>query len=369
VRHLPLALLLAILLLGLGADPAHAADWVEGDGYRFRLPDGFRPVEDGPMRGGGFNMAFGGDLEMEVRAFARDPRAPQGGTLMVMRILATGELGRQFREQMSYQNLRAQMAQGQDQIGRVLGQRGLELDALETTTLGAAHPAVLIDAVQVQPGMGEVRSRIAITQLEESLYMFMLMGSEANATQDEVAWTTLTTSVQLFTPNPVLHFVKHRWPWILGGVGLLFVLFLKLRRSNPARGATRRTYRPVGAPGAGLSRPVDGLPTYQEEVSPASADLQAGPLGATGVAARPAAPSGPLGLGDRVASEGGQAGEYEAPPAPAAPPRAAGGRRKLAISRVPSIEGRMETRPDPRLDAEPPTQREEHPRIRGNTPD
>ncbi len=267
MRHpILLASLVGLLLVGL-ATPALAGEWIDGDGYRFRLPEGFRAANANSLPGGlSMNVnggPLGDDVELEVKAFARNPNAPADGMLVVMRMLATGELGRQLRDNMSIDKLEAQFEHNADAAARMLGNRGIELDELSTKTLGASHRALVMSLVQDQPGFGEVRVRMAITTYEESVYVFTLVGATSNDTQDAVAWNTLTTSIQLSSPNKLMRLLKKNWMFVLGGVVVLAFLILSLR-GRSSGGARRPRYSTTRAAGTGFSRAMDGLPTYDE---------------------------------------------------------------------------------------------------------
>jgi hypothetical protein len=318
-KILSIALALAVAFVCL-ASPAQAGDWIEGDGYRFRLPDGF--VEASGPGGGTFSQSmglggmFGGsDLEMEMKAFMRNPASPDQGMLAVMRMLVTGPMGKRMREQFDPATLRQQLATNRDQAQAMLAQRGMDLDDIRAITLGAKHEGIEM-RMETDQGMGMGQTmRMAIAVHEDSMYMFMLVGSPENETEDNAAWATLTTSVKLEAPNRIVRFVKKNWPFLAGGlvIVLLFVL-LNLKSGSP-RG--RSSFGGRTGDGGGFSRPMDGLPTYGFPDAGAPDEAPARPQSIPR-----ASPASPPTIPRSVPAASPPVNE---PPAPLPPPAAPGG--------------------------------------------
>lgn len=284
VRHFLIRAAFPVLALLVLASPVRASEWVEGDGFRFRLPDGFERVSDdlaGDLKS--LNMSFGGgllsgpDIEMEMQAYARDWGTTDQGVLAVMRMTVGGDLGDKLRQQFDPQTMANQMREGMDRAVQQ-GAAGIpEILEVETTTLGASHEAVHMAMQAEDPRLGDQVVHMAFANHESSIYIFMMSGPARRADADRSLWRAFTTTVKLSSVGGIGRLLRTYWPYLAGGAVLL-LLFVLLRSgaSGPRRRMPRHASTPGSSPyaeGASFSRAMDGLPTYAEPDAGSGPDL------------------------------------------------------------------------------------------------
>ncbi len=284
VRHPLFRAALFVLALLLLASPVQASEWVEGDGFRFRLPDGFERVSDdlaGDLKS--LNMSFGGgafsgpDIEMEMQAYARDWGTTDQGVLAVMRMTVGGDLGDALRQQFDPQTMANQMRQGMDRAALHGAAGAPEVLEVETTTLGASHEAVHMAIQAEDPRLGDQVVHMAFANHESSIFIFMMSGPASRADADRSLWQAFATTVKLSAVGGIGRFLRTYWPFLAGGAVLMLLFVLLRSGANAPRGRVSRSVAPAGssqfAEGASFSRAMDGLPTYAEPEPGPGTDL------------------------------------------------------------------------------------------------
>ncbi len=271
MRRLLLGATLGVALLWL-APAALAGEWVDGDGYRFRLPTGFAPVDQAQVDRGMLkaSMSFDGmrgvkGLELEARAFGRDIGSKTEAAIFLLRMTVDGDVPDPVRAALEPHALEQAFTRSFEQQAEQAGLGGVAVEHVRTIALGAGREAVEMVLSSTDPLQGDQVVRMAIADHGADVYFLVLAGHASSREDDDGAWTTFTTSVRLSDRGGFLAVVVRYWPFLAGGLLLGLGLLLLRRAGSEDRLAPRYASREVGG---GFSRAADGLPTYDEAAPP-----------------------------------------------------------------------------------------------------
>ena len=294
-------LILAVLLLLLvaPATPAAAGDWVEGDGYRFRLPPEFVDVRRSQPEGQeelDKALKFLGSavpqVQVDMKAFVRQRGAEPDAALFVMALHA-GD-GTQGASEPNLDALEFQMRSTQKEMEA----RGAmnEITRIRRILVSAGRPALEVEIAVDEPEAGPLNAlRLLFVVEKHSLCMLGFFGTRKHAAEDAMTWRAVVTSFRLDERGSIVALLMRYGPFVLGGLVLLIALVM-LKRSS-----SRRLIRPVlstrpagsGDGGAGFSRALDGLPIYGTQRRRAREPASGGPPGPGRRSAMPAAAQSP----------------------------------------------------------------------------
>ena len=264
-----LLLTVLLLLLAAPAGPAHAGDWVEGDGYRFRLPPEFVDIKKSKSANRdevdqALKMVDGmlpPQLSLDMKAFVRQRGTEPDALVFVMAMHLEEEL-KQAAGQLTIDALERGMRDAQKQIDA--SGALVEISRVRRILVSAGHEALELEMNYDDPELGPLNSvRMLFVVEDTSFCMLGFQGMRKNSGEDAIFWRAIVTSFRIDERGSIMVLLMRYGPFILGGLVLLIAVVLLKRSSSRKLIRPMLSTRPGGGGGeSGFSRALDGLPTY-----------------------------------------------------------------------------------------------------------
>jgi len=366
LRRVALPILLGTVLVLAVPGLAWALDWVEGDGYRFRLPDDFVRAEISELEGledadqvmdlmNG--MLHSSSVDVDMQLYLRHKGSAPDAVLFVMAMHLEGEMKEAVEDQFSLAHMEAAMQQAKAELEA--RSAPVSISRVRRILVSASRPALEIEMSIDDPTVGDLDTARMLFVIEGgTICMLGYQGTTARSAEDGMLWRAIVTSFRLDERDSMMAMLMRYGPFIVGGLIMLIAVLVLRRSSSPKR---IQLVHAGGLDGeaAGFSRALDGLPTYGDETPEAQESMvtAADPVytGARTRSGPGTAPPVPRKIARATPAEGEEANGFGAPPpgSPSAP------RPTIPVASA----GPLENHPRPRTTRqEPAPVRQEPPR-------